>query len=125
MKTSLYYRQKSRNEAAKKANKKEEPIIPILTEEYKTLICNQSYLGKKGYTIPKSILTPVDEAVLRKELFVKPIIAGVSYGPEEQPFLYFEKTPINYIFLDFTELRDMEIHVVPRSKQVNLLMYLL
>jgi superfamily II DNA or RNA helicase len=48
----------------------------ILTDEYKTNIRNLSYLGKKGYTIPKSILDKRDEDELRKELFVKPILFG-------------------------------------------------
>jgi hypothetical protein len=48
----------------------------ILTDEYKTTIRNQSYLGKKGYTIPKSILDKTDEEEIRKELFVKPILFG-------------------------------------------------
>jgi hypothetical protein len=48
----------------------------ILTDEYKTSIRNESYLGKKGYTIPKSILDKKDEEEIRKELFVKPILFG-------------------------------------------------
>jgi len=52
----------------------------VLTEDYKTLICSQSYLGKKGYTIPKNILLKEDEEFLRKDLFVKPIIFGTSFG---------------------------------------------
>lgn len=48
----------------------------VLTDEYKTTIRNQSYLGKKGYTIPKSILDKTDEEEIRKELFVKPILFG-------------------------------------------------
>ena len=46
--------------------------MDTLTEEYKTLICSQSYLGKRGYTIPKSILSKEDESFLRKDLLVKP-----------------------------------------------------
>jgi superfamily II DNA or RNA helicase len=48
----------------------------ILTDEYKTNIRNNSYLGKKGYTIQKSILDKRDEDEIRKELFVKPILFG-------------------------------------------------
>jgi len=51
-----------------------------LTDEYKTLICSQSYLGKKGYTILKNSLIKEDEEFLRKELFVKPIIFGTNFG---------------------------------------------
>jgi superfamily II DNA or RNA helicase len=51
-----------------------------LSDEYKTLICSQSYLGKKGYTIPKNILIKEDEEFLRKDLFVKPMIFGANFG---------------------------------------------
>ena len=51
-----------------------------LTDEYKTLICSQSYLGKKGYTIPKNSLIKEDEEFLRKDLFVKPMIFGANFG---------------------------------------------
>ena len=54
-----------------------------LTDEYKTLICSQSYLGKKGYTIPKSIISKDDDEILRKELFVKPVVMGVNYGGQD------------------------------------------
>jgi len=51
-----------------------------ITDEYKTLILSQAYLGKKGYTIPKNILLKEDEEFLRKDLFVKPIIFGTNFG---------------------------------------------
>ena len=66
----------------KKLEKKE--IINInehfITAEYKNTICSHSYLGKKGYTIPKSILSKQDLDELYKELYVKPVIMGVNYG---------------------------------------------
>jgi len=58
----------------------------ILTEEYKQAVCAASYLGKRGYTIPKSVLTDEDQAFLKKDLFLKPEIAGASYGmPGTEP----------------------------------------
>ena len=62
-----------------------------LTEDYLAQVCAQSYLGKKGYTIPKSVLSKEDQEWLRKELFVKPFVAGVNYGPEEVPFPVFRE----------------------------------
>jgi hypothetical protein len=59
----------------KKTNKtspKQQPFI--LTEEYKEKIRNGSYIGKKGYTIPKSLLDKNDEKEIRIELFVKPVL---------------------------------------------------
>ena len=60
--------------------KKETKETFKLTEDYKNTICTASYLGKKGYTIPKSLLAKEDEEYLRKELFVKPEVAGANYG---------------------------------------------
>ena len=57
----------------KKAVKKPPTVIPILTEEYKAAVLNESYLGKKGYTIPKSILTLEDIDTIKKELLMAPI----------------------------------------------------
>jgi len=59
----------------KKKAVKKTPIstpIPILTEEYKVAVLNESYLGKKGYTIPKSILTSEDIDLIKKELLMAP-----------------------------------------------------
>ena len=46
--------------------------------EYKTLICKHSYLGKKGYTIPKEFLEKEDLDELYKDLYCKP----VTFGPQ-------------------------------------------
>jgi hypothetical protein len=48
----------------------------ILSDAYKNLVCSHSYLGKKGYTIPKSILNPEDLEFLKKDLLVKPELFG-------------------------------------------------
>lgn len=49
--------------------------------EYKAKVCAESYIGVKGYTIPKSILTPTELEFLKKDLFLKPQIPGPSFGP--------------------------------------------
>ena len=51
-----------------------------LSEIYKEEIRNQAYLGKKGYTIPKSCISKEDLDELYETLNVKPIIPGISYG---------------------------------------------
>ena len=58
----------------------------VVTEEYKNIICSQSYLGKKGYTIPKSIISKQDEEFLRKDLFVKPVVMGNAFGAAEKQY---------------------------------------
>jgi len=52
-----------------------------ITTEYKTKVCGESYLGTKGYTIPKSVLTTADLEFLKKDLFLKPQTPGPSFGP--------------------------------------------
>ena len=52
-----------------------------ITVEYKTKVCVASYLGTKGYTIPKNVLTPADLEFLKKDLFLKPQTPGPSFGP--------------------------------------------
>jgi len=63
----------------KKGIKKQDDVL-VLDAVYKSTICDQSYLGKKGYTIPKALLSKEDEEFLRKDLFVKPAAFGPSYG---------------------------------------------
>ena len=47
-----------RHFTSKKATKSTEKTIinSYYTDEYKSVVCSQSYLGKKGYTIAKSSL---------------------------------------------------------------------
>jgi len=52
-----------------------------LTTEYKAKVCAESYIGTKGYTIPKSVLTVQDLEFLKKDLFLKPQTSGPSFGP--------------------------------------------
>ena len=51
----------------------EKPVTnSYYTDEYKSVVCSQSYLGKKGYTIPKSILHKDDLEFLYKDLIFLP-----------------------------------------------------
>jgi superfamily II DNA or RNA helicase len=83
----------------KSSNSNTQPREPeILTPEYREKIVSSAYLGKKGYTIPKSILSPQDETALKKELFVSPITHGVSYGVSETAFPVYRENA-NKIYL--------------------------
>ena len=68
----------------KKTNtlKKVETYKP--SQEYTEIVRKNAYLGKKGYTIPKNILEKEDEEFLRKDLFIKPLVQGVNYGPSTE-----------------------------------------
>jgi len=54
------------------------PYVP--SEEYKRTVCANSYIGKKGYTVPKSILDPLDLEILYKELYMIPVKMGPAFG---------------------------------------------
>ena len=53
-----------------------------LTDDYKETIRNQSYLGKKGYTILRSSLSDEDQTILHEELNVKPVTIGPVYNAQ-------------------------------------------
>ena len=51
-----------------------------LNDQYKEEVRNNAYLGKKGYTIPKSCISKEDLEDLYEELNVKPVSSNVLYG---------------------------------------------
>jgi superfamily II DNA or RNA helicase len=62
-----------------------EVVAPvILTETYRQNVANESRLGRKGYTIPKNALTKEDLDFLCKDLMLKPVMMGPSYGQEKE-----------------------------------------
>jgi len=71
------------------------PPIFTLSEEYKNSVCSQSYIGKKGYTIPKSAIDKSDEEQFRKELYVKPMLFGPN-APETTAFPVFRENANKY-----------------------------
>ena len=52
----------------------------IVTKDYMDTIKANSHLGKKGYTIPKSIVDPADYEFLKKDLVMTPFVIGPKYG---------------------------------------------
>lgn len=64
-----------------------------LTPEYKENVRNAAYLGKKGYTIPKSVISKEDEEDLRKELYVKPFVFGSNQNTDVGAFHVFRENP--------------------------------
>jgi superfamily II DNA or RNA helicase len=67
-----------RQNILKKPAKPASEIHSYYTDKYKSVVCSQSYLGKKGYTISKSILHKDDLEFLYKDLFMKPQMFGAS-----------------------------------------------
>jgi superfamily II DNA or RNA helicase len=62
------------------SNKKDQDFM---TPEYKELVRAQSYIGKKGYTIPKIALHIDDYEFLKKDLYMVPFTMGPSFGNSE------------------------------------------
>ena len=71
---------KSRNIPKKLASKR--PIVQpgFITDELRNIICEKSYLGKKGYTVPKDVLSVEELEFLKTDLFLKPFVPGCGYG---------------------------------------------
>lgn len=84
-------------------NKKTDKELYVLNETQKQNICFQSYIGKKGYTIPKSAITKKEDDFLRKDLFLKPelqtaFVAGGAAALDEMAFpVYRENDQKMYI----------------------------
>ena len=55
----------------------------FMTPEYKETVRANSYIGKKGYTIPKTSLHTNDYEFLKKDLFMVPFTMGPSFGNSE------------------------------------------
>jgi superfamily II DNA or RNA helicase len=75
-------------------------VIPILSEQYKQSVLENSHIGKKGYTILKSSLTPEDIDILKKELLMIPqqAFGFKGNGSQEDSFpIYRENTNKIYI----------------------------
>ena len=68
--------------------KKSRSLLPplVLSAEYKELVRSQAYLGKKGYTIPKTCIEAKDLEVVKKELMMMPFTIGPMRGTEVVSF---------------------------------------
>jgi superfamily II DNA or RNA helicase len=80
---------------------KSNPKTIFLNVETKELIRTQSYIGKKGYTIPKSVLSKDEYEFLKKDLFVKPFVPGAQFGNPNDPSASFPvyRENINKIYI--------------------------
>jgi superfamily II DNA or RNA helicase len=86
---------------SKKTNPHDTLIVTheVLTDEMKRMIATNSYLGQKGYTIPKSILSSNELNVLYDELYLTPVIdTPISGTPPPIPIpVYKENSKKIYI----------------------------
>jgi hypothetical protein len=71
-----FFRKPPNKQSQSPTQKQHTPSVFIPTEDYLEQVRIKAYLGKKGYTIPKSVLSEEDYAYLKNELFVKPVVMG-------------------------------------------------
>ena len=92
----------------------------ILNEEYKQSVSTISCLGKKGYTIPKSILTQEDLDFLKKDLFMRPIVAGgISYGAGAGDTVAFPVYRENQNKIYIPRFYGIQRYGLPHSCEIN------
>ena len=69
---------------------------PPASEELKQTVCENSFLGNKGYTIPRTHLSENEIKLLCKETTITPKMSGPSFGPpgtvkDSPPCVYYKK----------------------------------
>jgi intein/homing endonuclease len=78
-----------------------QPKTPLykLDDTIKQTILNASYIGKKGYTIPISIIPEIELAFLKKDLYLKPQMPGPAFAQTtESAFPVYRENP-NKIYI--------------------------
>lgn len=81
--------------------KKPEPKTPPykLDDVVKQSILEASYIGKKGYTIPKSVIPEKELAFLKTDLYLKPHVPGPAFAQTtESAFPVYRENP-NKIYI--------------------------
>lgn len=69
----------------------------VITDVYKERVRTQSYIGKKGYTIPKTVLENADYEFMKKDLYMTPFTMG-GFGTDVSSFpMYRENAAKMYI----------------------------
>ena len=80
--TSTFNNSMKKNSGYSKESRTNPVILTTIERENVRL---NSYIGKKGYTIPKAELPKGEEEFLKKDLFVKPFVPGAQFGnPNDQ-----------------------------------------
>lgn len=69
----------------------------VVTDNYKECVRTQSYIGKKGYTIPKVVLEGTDYEFIKKDLYMTPFTIG-GFSTDVTPFPMYREN-ISKIYL--------------------------
>lgn len=80
---SLQWKRRKMMHMRAKKKEEEKAIAASLSEEYKETIRKEAYLGKKGYTIPKTAISEEDMKHLYESLRVAPVTSGVVYNAHQ------------------------------------------
>jgi len=82
---------------------KEKETEKEISEEFKQKVCENSYLGVRGYTIPKSVLDKEEIQFLKKATTIKPKVSGPTFGPpggmgaqDVKPYPYFRENDAKF-----------------------------
>ena len=86
------------------------------SDEYKEIVRNVSYIGKKGYTIPKSVISKEDEEQLRKELYVKPFVFGATQNTDIGAFHVFRENTNKFYLPRFYGIKR---YGLPNQSEIN------
>ena len=87
-----------------------------LSPEYKTKVRSSAYLGKKGYTIPKSVLKTDDFEFVKKELCMIPFSMGPKRAGDVVSFpMYRENAAKLYVPRFYGESR----YGIPEKSELN------
>ena len=80
--TSTFNNSMKKNSGYSKESRTNPVILTTIERENIRL---KSYIGKKGYTIPKAELPKGEEEFLKKDLFLKPFVPGAQFGNPNDP----------------------------------------
>ena len=108
----------AKNRAAKAKDAKSKPGNVVLSNDYKEGVCQHAYLGKKGYTIPKSVLTEEDISFLKTDLYVKPESSSAIFGMgvDEPSFAVFRE---NAAKIYIPRFYGIERYGQPQSSEIS------
>jgi superfamily II DNA or RNA helicase len=108
----------AKNRAAKAKDAKSKPGNVVLSDTYKQGVCEHAYLGKKGYTIPKRVLSEEDIAFLKTDLYVKPESSSAIFGMgvDEPSFAVFRE---NAAKIYIPRFYGIERYGHPQSSEIS------
>jgi superfamily II DNA or RNA helicase len=100
----------------KRMKKTKEPTYN-LPDAVKVTILNASYIGKKGYTIPLSIIPEKELSFLKKDLYLKPQIPGPAFAQTTETAFPVYRENINKIYIP--RFYGIERYGLPERNEID------